>query len=86
LTIAQRERHVLPDCNGIEQRAVLEDHRHLAADGLELFFREPGDVFASHKNLARIRLQESQQHLQRHRFAHPASAQDAKCLAGIDAE
>ncbi len=44
--LAQREGHVLPHAERVEQSAVLEDHGHALADGAHALFAETGDLLA----------------------------------------
>ena len=86
---AQRKRLIFSHRDRIEQRSVLKDHRHLAAHLLQLLRARSTPAMSwppRNRHLAAVRLQETHDDLERHRFPHSASSQDAQRLARLNRE
>ncbi len=84
--LAQGKRHVLADRQRIEERPVLKDHGDLLADALQLLLGIVSDVFVGHPDASAVRLEKAHDVMERNRFSHAASPQDADRLAGHHVE
>src|SRR2546426_1895615 len=82
--LAQRKGDVLRDRQRIEQRARLKNHRNLSADLLQFHLPHFGHLSARHKNPAFVRLQETQDMLERDALPHPAPPKHRHHLAPPD--
>src|SRR5690606_6239237 len=82
----QRERDILIDGQGVEERGVLEDHPESAPDLVRLHEAQLGDLLAEDPNLSTIRDEETEYQLQDRRLADPRFTEDHQRLAGHDAE
>src|SRR5208283_4564083 len=82
--LAQRKGDVFADAEGVEQRAVLEDHGDALANGLQPCLAQVGDLFAFDPDGSRVRLEKSHQHAEGDRLAYAAAPEDAKSLAAHD--
>ena len=60
----------------VEERALLEDHPQIRADGHQLVLAELIDALAVDPHHAGVRLQQSHDDLERRRFSRPAGPQD----------
>ena len=83
---AQREGDVFADGEGVEERAVLEDHGDVLADFLEASLIERGNVLAVDANAARVCLEEAEENAQGNGLPYPAAAEDAEGLAAAVVE
>ena len=84
--LPQREGDVVVDVHRPEQGAVLEQDAELAADLVELFLAEGGDVLVADPDLAPVGLQETDQVLQEHAFSRSGRAEHQSDLALGDVE
>ena len=84
--LAKREGDVVVDVHRSEESPVLEQHAELAADLVELFLAQGGDVLVVDPDLAVIGLEQSDQVLQEHRFTRSRRAQHQGDLALGDVE
>ena len=55
--LAQRQRDVIAERHGIEQRRALEQHPHFFADAVHLIFVQLRNILAFDVNMAGTRLQ-----------------------------
>src|SRR5262249_41846100 len=80
--LPKRKGDILTNGQRIEQSATLKDHSDFLADTLEVLFAVIGDVFVGDDNSARVRLEKSENMLQRYGFSHAAAAENADCFGG----
>ena len=82
--LVERKLDVFAHRERIEKRAGLKDHGYAPANLHQLPLGPIGDVLAGHDHASRIRLQESEDVLQRDGFAYAAAPHDHAGLAGIN--
>ena len=76
----ERQRQILVQRQGIEERGTLEEKSHLSSHAGQVPGVQAGDVFPFNPDLPLLRLQERDDQLQRHALAGSAAAQNAECF------
>ena len=75
--------HVVSDVERVEQRALLEDHADVVAEGEQFAVLELGDVLAEHFDGARVGAEETVGELEQDGFAHARRAEHDAGFAAL---
>jgi hypothetical protein len=81
---SEREREVLVQRQGVEERRILEQESHLPTDSREPGVVEVCDVVLLDPDVSAVRLQQRDDELQRDALARAAATENAKRFAGAN--